>query len=427
MTSASPWNTPTSVGWNWLLEAERFAPSLRTREYRGPDRARLLDELEAGDVLVTSWTLLARDREQLAARRWGTFVLDEAQAVKNPAAERTRAARTIGAGFRVALTGTPVENRTGELWSLFRVLVPGLLDSQEGFRRRFVVPIERHHDAAARQRLAATIRPFLLRRLKGAVESELPPRTEIVHRVVLSTAERQLYEGIRTTAAAVLQAAGQDGDGGVRFQVLAALTRLRQAACHPRLLDPTSTAPSAKEKALLRLVSDLRDEGHRALVFSQFVRHLELARAALREAGWRCLQLDGSTPAKERRRLVEELQAGTGDVFCISLKAGGTGLNLTGATYVIHLDPWWNPAVEDQASDRTHRIGQTRPVTVYRLVAGDTVEEKILEMQADKRELVEALISGADRAAPLSVEELVELLAEGPSVEEEPTTGLAST
>ena len=418
---------PTSVGWNWLLEAERFAPSLRTREYRGPDRARLLDELEAGDVLVTSWTLLARDREQLAARRWGTFVLDEAQAVKNPAAERTRAARTIGAGFRVALTGTPVENRTGELWSLFRVLVPGLLDSQEGFRRRFVVPIERHHDAAARQRLAATIRPFLLRRLKGAVESELPPRTEIVHRVVLSTAERQLYEGIRTTAAAVLQAAGQDGDGGVRFQVLAALTRLRQAACHPRLLDPTSTAPSAKEKALLRLVSDLRDEGHRALVFSQFVRHLELARAALREAGWRCLQLDGSTPAKERRRLVEEFQAGTGDVFCISLKAGGTGLNLTGATYVIHLDPWWNPAVEDQASDRTHRIGQTRPVTVYRLVAGDTVEEKILEMQADKRELVEALISGADRAAPLSVEELVELLAEGPSVEEEPTTGLAST
>ena len=418
---------PTSVGWNWLQEAARFAPSLRTREYRGPARAELLDDLQGGDVLVTSWTLLTRDRERLAALEWGTFVLDEAQAVKNPGAERTRSARMIKAVFRVALTGTPVENRTSELWSLFRVLVPGLLDGQEGFRRRFVVPIEQHRDDGARQRLAATIRPFLLRRLKNRVEAELPSRTEIVHRVVLSPAERQLYEGIRLTAAAALEAADGDVGGAVRFQVLAALTRLRQAACHPRLLDSTSTAPSAKEKALLRLVADLRDEGHRALIFSQFVRHLELARTALLDAGWRCLQLDGSTPAKERRRLVEEFQAGTGDVFLISLKAGGTGLNLTGATYVIHLDPWWNPAVEDQASDRTHRIGQTRPVTVYRLVAGETVEEKILEMQADKRELVEALISGADRAAPLSVEELVELLAEGPSVEEEPTTGLAST
>jgi SNF2 family DNA or RNA helicase len=246
------------------------------------------------------------------------------------------------------------------------------------------------------------------------VEAELPPRTEIVHRVVLSPPERELYEGIRTTAAAALGAAAGELQGNVRFQVLAALTRLRQASCHPRLVDATSTAPSAKEKALLRLVADLRDEGHRALIFSQFVRHLELARAALRDAGWRCLQLDGSTPAKERRRLVEEFQDGVGDVFLISLKAGGTGLNLTGATYVIHLDPWWNPAVEDQASDRTHRIGQTRPVTVYRLVAGDTVEEKILEMQADKRELVEALISGADRSAPMSVEELVQLLAEAP-------------
>ena len=408
---------PTSVGWNWLQESARFSPSLRTREYRGPDRADLLDDLADGDVLVTSWTLLHRDRERLAARTWGTFVLDEAQAIKNPDAERTRAARLIQADFRVALTGTPVENRTSELWSLFRVLIPGLLDGQAGFRRRFVVPIEQRQDATASQRLAAMIRPFMLRRLKGKVEAELPPRTEIVHRVVLSAAERQLYEGIRTTAAAALGSAAHAGQGQVRFQVLAALTKLRQASCHPRLVDASSTVPSAKEKALLRIVADLRDEGHRALIFSQFVRHLELARSALRDAGWRCLQLDGSTPAGERRRLVEEFQAGSGDVFLISLKAGGTGLNLTGATYVIHLDPWWNPAVEDQASDRTHRIGQTRPVTVYRLVAGGTVEDKILQMQADKRELVEALISGADRAAPMSVDELVQLLTEGPGDE----------
>ncbi len=403
---------PTSVGWNWLGEAARFAPSLRAVEYRGPGREALLADLGPGDLVVTSWTLLMRDRESLAAVEWGTFVLDEAQAVKNPAAERSKAARTIRAGFRAALTGTPVENRTGDLWSLYRILIPGLLGSQETFRRRFALPIERRRDPAARELLAATVRPFLLRRLKGEVESDLPPRTEIVHRLVLSEAERRLYEGVRTTALAALEQAGQDEGAGVRFQVLAALTRLRQACCHPRLLDPASTVPSTKEKALLRLVTDLRDEGHRALIFSQFVRHLELARAALLEAGWRCLQLDGSTPAKERQRLVEEFQAGTGDVFLISLKAGGTGLNLTAASYVIHLDPWWNPAAEDQASDRTHRIGQTRPVTVYRLVAGETVEEQILELQADKRELVQALISGADRVAPLSVEELVGLLSE---------------
>ncbi|MCA9516955.1 MAG: DEAD/DEAH box helicase, partial [Myxococcales bacterium] len=327
------------------------------------------------------------------------------QAVKNPDTRRAAAIAALPAAFRVALTGTPVENRVGELWSLFRVVAPGLLGTRARFRERFVAPIERDGDDGARERLAALVRPFILRRDKAAVAPELPPRTDVRVDVALSRAERELYEKVRAAA----EAAAASEDGG-RFELLAALQRLRLLACHPRLVDPRATAPGAKLARLREIVAELREEGHRALIFSQFVRHLELVREALEADGVALRWLDGQTPPARREAEVDAFQRGEGDVFLISLRAGGTGLNLTGADYVIHVDPWWNPAVEDQATDRAHRIGQDKPVTVMRLIAAGTVEEAIVELHERKRALVDALLAGTDDAAALSVDELRALL-----------------
>jgi superfamily II DNA or RNA helicase len=397
---------PTSVGFNWVREAERFAPSLRVHSYREAERERLLEELTAGDVLVASYGLLARDVEGFARVAWATLVVDEAQAAKNPDTARAKALRTLQAQARVALTGTPVENRLGELWSLYQIVFPGLLGSREAFRGRFILPIERDKDAQARASLARVVRPFLLRRTKAQVARELPPRIETVVPVVLSEEERRLYEDARLAALARLAEAGPEE----RFEFLAALTRLRLLACHPRLGDADSPVPSSKLERLLELVAELRAEGGRALVFSQFVKHLALVREALEARGVPLQYLDGQTPAAEREVRVAAFQRGEGDVFLISVKAGGTGLNLTAADHVIHLDPWWNPAVEDQATDRAHRIGQTKPVTVSRLVSEGTIEEAILKLHAEKRELANSLLSEADGAAALSTEQLLALL-----------------
>jgi len=400
---------PTSVGFNWQREAERFAPGLETILYRGVGRAGLLDDIGAGDVVVTSYELLLRDQEALSAIEWETVVFDEAQAVKNPRARRSLAASALQAGFTVALTGTPIENRLGELWSVFRALNPGLLGRAEQFRVRYAVPIERNRDVGRGQALSALIRPFILRRVKEEVERELPPRTEVEVAVSLSPAERELYEGLRQ--AAVNELTGSTvGRSQRRLQALAALTRLRQAACHPKLVDEASTVPSSKLKRVREIVAELRAEGHRALIFSQFVRHLKLVKKALEEDGVSYRYLDGSTPEKSRRQEVDAFQDGDGDVFLISLRAGGTGLNLTAATYVIHLDPWWNPAVEDQATDRTHRIGQDRPVTVYRLVVRGTIEDSILALHDHKRALVAGILAGTAEAATLGPDEILELL-----------------
>ncbi|MCK6505596.1 DEAD/DEAH box helicase [Myxococcota bacterium] len=396
---------PTSVGFNWLAEARHFAPSLQLRAYRGADRAALLQDLGPGCLVVTSWDLLARDEEALSAVAWGTVILDEAQAIKNAATRRARASRQLQAGFTLALSGTPLENHVGELWSLFRAVVPGLLGSQERFRTRFEAPIVRRDDPAARAALASLLRPFLLRRTKAEVAAELPARQEICLEVELSAEERALYEAARRDA--LERFATGPGD---RFHVLAALTRLRQLACHGRLVLPEAPATSAKLDALLDLLEEVREGGHKALVFSQFTRHLDLVAAALGPQGYRLRRIDGGTPAEQRQREVEAFQRGEGDVFLISLKAGGTGLNLTAATYVVHMDPWWNPAVEDQATDRAHRIGQRQPVTVYRLVARDTVEQAIVALHERKRALADALIAGADGGAALSVDELVGLI-----------------
>ncbi len=401
---------PTSLGFNWEREAQRFAPTLRVQLYHRADREAVLDALGPGDLLVVSYGLLLRDAERFASRTFATLVLDEAQAVKNASTRRARAVRELQADFRLALTGTPLENHLGELWSLFRVVVPGLLGSEAQFRERHWLPIERHKDPVKRRGLSRLLQPFLLRRTKGEVASELPAKTETVREVTLSPPERALYEEARLAALAELE--GREGGPPEerRFKVLAALTRLRLLACHPGLHDRQWSGPTSKLDALLELVESLREEGHQALVFSQFTQHLGKVREALDARGLRYLYLDGQTPEVERQRRVESFQAGEADLFLLSTKAGGVGLNLTAANYVIHLDPWWNPAVEDQATDRAHRIGQDRAVTVYRLVARGTIEESILALHGEKRALIAGILDGTGVAGRLETEQLAALL-----------------
>jgi SNF2 family DNA or RNA helicase len=291
---------------------------------------------------------------------------------------------------------------------------PGLLGSWDQFRDRFATPIERSQDPEARAALARVIKPFLLRRTKQEVARELPARTEVVVPIALSEPERALYEDARLAAVAELANMKGLRDEQRRFQVLAALTRLRLLASHPQLYDRSSPVASSKLRRLIELVSELGAEGHRALVFSQFTSHLALVREALDQAQIPTLYLDGATPAAQRRLKVQAFQAGEADVFLISLTAGGTGLNLTAADYVFHLDPWWNPAVEDQATDRAHRIGQDRPVTVYRLIARGTIEDKILAMHADKRALIAGVLEGTSAAARLTTRDLLALISSGP-------------
>jgi superfamily II DNA or RNA helicase len=402
---------PTSVALNWVRELERFAPSLRPIVYgEASDRTACLAKLGKKDVLIASYGLLVRDAEALAGVKLATLVIDEAQALKNPSTHRARAARRLDADVRFALSGTPFENHLGELWSVFSIVFPGLLGSWDQFRDRYAVPIERHHDVAARDELSRVLRPFLLRRTKQEVARELPAREEIEVPIALSDEEAALYEDARLAAVAALSNKKLMREQQQRFRVLAAITRLRLLASHPKLYDPRSKLASSKLTRLLELLDELRSEGHRVLVFSQFTSHLALVREELDRLGYRSLYLDGATPQRRRAELVDEFQAGEADVFLISLKAGGTGINLTAADYVIHLDPWWNPAVEDQATDRAHRIGQTRPVTVYRLVAKGTIEEQILSLHRDKRALVAGILDGADIAGKLGIDELMALL-----------------
>ncbi len=406
---------PTSVTYNWVDELTRFAPGLRPIVYADAvDRTACLAGLKPGDVLIASYGLLVRDGAALAAKPFNTLVVDEAQALKNPNTLRAKAARRLDAQFRIALSGTPLENHLGELWSLFAIIFPGLLGSWEQFRERFALPIERGKDRHARGALSRVLRPFLLRRTKAEVARELPSRTEVQVSIALSKPEWQLYEDARLAAIAELGVHGKKiKNEQQRFAVLAALTRLRLLASHPRLYDSTSTIASSKMRRLLELLEELQTEGHRALVFSQFTSHLALVREELDRAGFSSLYLDGSTPAGHRQKLIQRFQGGEGDVFLISLKAGGTGINLTAADYVIHLDPWWNPAVEDQATDRAHRIGQTKAVTVYRLITRGTIEEQIVALHGDKRALVAGILEGTDVAARLSTRDLLELLEAG--------------
>ena len=398
---------PTSVCGNWIEEARRFTPQLKLRWLAEGDRLQPVQQAGPFDVVLVSYGLLSREIDNLTSRSWSTLVLDEAQAIKNHATKRFQTVLKLSSDFRLITTGTPVENRLEELWALFRFINPGLLGSIDSFRRRYIQPLE-GGDEVRREQLKKLIHPFLLRRTKSQVLHELPPRTDIHLEVELNSSERTFYEALRTRALEKLQGAE---NGAVA--VLAELTRLRRACCHPSLVDnKRKSRDGSKLEAVRELLGELREGGHKALIFSQFVDHLSILRSELESQQIAYQYLDGSTPAQERSRRVKAFQAGEGEVFLISLRAGGFGLNLTAADYVIHMDPWWNPAVEDQASDRAHRIGQQRPVTVYRLVAKDTVEEKILTLHAQKRELVDGLLEGAEQAPRLSAEELLNLMRE---------------
>ena len=411
---------PTSVCSNWLAELERFAPMLDRRLFYGEDRAHALAGLGPGAVVVTTYHVATRELEALQAAGWSALVLDEAHVIKNAASQRSKAILALQAPRRLALTGTPIENHVGELWAVLTAVAPGLLGPLEAFRDRFMVS----QQDEARQALAKLIRPFILRRLKRDVATDLPPRTDILVPITLSAGERAFYHNIRE--AAVREIGSSDVDAPqVRMHVLAALTRLRRAACDPRLIDPGLALPSSKLAALDALLEPLVESGHRVLVFSQFTGLLDRVRAGLEHRGVAYRSLDGSTPAARRGAEIAAFQAGEAPVFLLSLKAGGVGLNLTAADTVIHLDPWWNPAVEDQATDRAHRMGQTQPVTVYRLVTRGTVEEKILALHASKRELANSLLEGTGAAGKLGIEELMELLREAAAVgwEEEGEVG----
>ena len=405
---------PTSVCHNWERELERFAPTLTAHRLgASAGRAEQITGLKAMDVLITSYGLLHQEADRLAEIDWRMVVFDEAQAIKNAETRRAQAGQRLKAQFRLALTGTPIENYLDELWSLFNIVNPGLLGSRESFARRFASPIERNRSDGALHALRALIRPFILRRTKSAVLSELPPRTELTLEIDLPDDERAFYEAVRRRA---LEALAQLRDGGpgsggqTRIHILAEITKLRRACCHPALIDPSTELPGAKLEAFLDLVDDLIRNRHKALVFSQFVGQLGRVREALIARGVSHQYLDGSTPAKDREKRVAAFQAGDGDLFLISLKAGGTGLNLTAADYVIHLDPWWNPAVEDQASDRAHRIGQQRPVTIYRLIVRDSIEERILALHRAKRDLASDLLEGSEMSARLTDDDLIDLI-----------------
>jgi SNF2 family DNA or RNA helicase len=322
--------------------------------------------------------------EMLAKVEWQTIVLDEAQAIKNMNTKRSQAAMKLQAEFKLITTGTPIENHLGELWNLFRFINPGLLGSLESFNQKYAGPIEREQDKDARQRLKKLIQPFMLRRTKNQVLSELPSRTEILLQVELTPEEKAFYEALRQEAIRKLSESDLEA-GAQHLQVLAEIMKLRRACCNPSLVQNKLKIKSSKLELFGETLTELLDNNHKALVFSQFVDHLTILREYLDQQKISYQYLDGSTPAKERKKRVDAFQAGEGDVFLISLKAGGTGLNLTAADYVIHMDPWWNPAVEDQASDRAHRIGQQRPVTIYRLVAKGTIEDKIVDLHQQKR------------------------------------------
>ncbi len=394
---------PTSVLHNWAREAEKFRPSLKVAVYHGPGR--VLDP--DADVLLTTYGVLRLDVELLAATPWAAVALDEAQAIKNPDSQVARAAYRVDARFRLTLTGTPVENRLEELWSQLHFTNRGLLGGRKDFNERYAKPIS-VGEAGIAGRLRQRIKPFVLRRMKREVARDLPPRTDMTLSCTLSTAERDVYDAVR--AATYERVVKELGEGRGVMAALEALLRLRQASCHSGLLPGQVAESSSKLELLLETLDEVVSEGHKALVFSQWTGLLDRIEPHMRRVGLDYVRLDGST--RDRQAVVDRFQDEAGPpVFLISLRAGGTGLNLTAADHVFLLDPWWNPAVEDQAADRTHRIGQDKPVMVYRIVAEDTVEERILALQERKRALAEAALGEAGEARSITRDELLALLA----------------
>lgn len=390
---------PTSLVPNWETEAARFAPSLKIVTLHGKERAALFGDIGKADVVLTTYPLLPRDADVLRPVTWHMIVLDEAQAIKNPTAQATQIVCELQTGHRLCLTGTPIENHLGEAWSHFAFLMPGMLGRHKDFNRRFRIPVEKHNDADRREVLVRRLKPFILRRVKSEVATELPPKTELIRSVMVEGAQRDLYETLRLAMHdSVRKVVAAKGAVRSRIEILTALLKLRQACCDPRLLKlagAKKAPPGAKLDCLMEMLPEMIEEGRRILLFSQFTSMLDLIKPELDKAGLPYVELRGDTV--DRRTPVAAFQNGEVPLFLISLKAGGTGLNLTAADTVIHFDPWWNPAVENQATDRAHRIGQDKPVFVYKLIAKDTVEERILDLQKRKGALAAALLE--ERAA----------------------------
>ncbi|WP_151086311.1 DEAD/DEAH box helicase [Hymenobacter baengnokdamensis] len=405
---------PTSLVHNWINEARKFTPSLRLLAYTGTYRTKDVAQFADYDVVLTSYGIVRLDTELLASYQFDYVILDESQAIKNPSSTTAQAVRQLRARHRLILTGTPVENSTMDLWSQMSFINPGLLGTQAFFRKEFVKPIEKHQDESRTRKLHALIKPFVLRRHKAQVASELPAKTEHLSYCPLTDEQQQFYEETksfyRNKILETLDGHAPTPVGGTQLMLLQGLTRLRQIANHPRLADEKYTGESGKMREILRMIRSVVAEGHKVLVFSQFVQHLSLVRAGLDERQLAYAYLDGHT--RDRQGEVARFQEDPDlQIFLISLKAGGVGLNLTAADYVFILDPWWNPAVEAQAIDRAHRIGQQRPVFVYKFISQNTVEEKILALQKRKLKLVSDLIT-TDEAVikSLTREDIEELL-----------------
>jgi superfamily II DNA or RNA helicase len=402
---------PTSLMTNWFNEALKFAPDLKVLVLHGPDRKQHFETIDQHDVVLTTYPLIARDREVLLTRDWHMAVLDEAQTVKNPDAATTRWLREVKARHRFCLTGTPMENHLGELWSIMSFVNPGYLGDKAAFSRQWRIPIEKRADRGRAAALAQRVKPFLLRRTKAEVVTELPAKSEIVERIALDASQRDLYDSIRLSMSDKVRKAIQErGLAKSHIILLEALLRLRQVCCDPALLklDDGVERASAKLDRLMEMVLELLSEGRKIIVFSQFTSMLDLIRRRFDAERIRYSVLTGET--RDRKSAIDGFQNGASDVFLISLKAGGVGLNLTAADTVMIFDPWWNPAVEEQAIDRAHRIGQDKAVFVYRLVAAGTIEEKMDELKARKRALADSLFDRSGQIASALTEEDVRSL-----------------
>lgn len=401
---------PASVAPNWLKEFEKFAPSLHVEMLNyAQSRSKCLDKAKAGDVVVTTYNLLLSVKEEIVRKEWNVLCLDEAHVIKNRGAKTSGVCMQLKSQKRIMLTGTPVQNHLGELWNLFQFVNPGLLGSYEDFGRRFITPIEVGKDEERQAQLERMVKPFMLRRTKENVLKELPEKTEIYQQVNLSEAEMAVYEVLREDAERMLLA--EESQDRISLNTLSAITKLRQAACSAELVDTKWKGNTSKVQALVEALEPIVESNDAALVFSQFTSFLTIVKRGLDKAHIPYLYIDGSVSVKERQQLVEKFQNGECPVFLISLKAGGLGLNLTRANYVFHLDPWWNPAIEQQATDRAHRIGQHNAVTVYHFLSEGTIEEKIRRLHEQKRNLADSILEGTDMSGKMTGKELLELVA----------------
>ena len=375
------------------------------------ERQLILEKQRDYDILVTSYDLLKRDIDQYDALRFDFQILDEAQYIKNHTTAASKAVKVIHSKTRLALTGTPIENRLSELWSIFDYLMPGFLYKYETFKKSFETPIVKNKDMAASERLRQMTAPFILRRLKKDVLRDLPEKLEEVRYAKPEKKQLDLYNGQLVHMQKLLKNQNEDDFNKNKLKVLAELTRIRQICCDPSLCFEDYNGGSAKREACMELIASAAESGHKMLVFSQFTSMLELLEKDLKASGLSWYKITGSTPKEERIRLVKAFNEDSVPVFLISLKAGGTGLNLTGADIVIHYDPWWNLAVQNQATDRAHRLGQTKTVTVYKLIMKDSIEEKILKLQEAKKDLADEILKGENgNLGSLSQEELRELI-----------------